>query len=196
MSAALEAYAAVSGLQILYDRPPDSGLRSPGAKGRLTPQEALAKLLAGSGLEARFSAGGDVLLAPLGAGGPPAAVGPEPAKGPLLELDTLEVEATPIVASQAAVPPTWPLYGGVVQQAVRSALRADRRTALGDYSTVLRLWIAPSGRIVQTAPAISTGDADRDALLGQVLKNLLLPAPPPEGMPQPVTIRVQSSPLR
>ncbi|AYV48148.1 hypothetical protein CFHF_23740 [Caulobacter flavus] len=191
LSTAVEAYAAASGLQVLYDRPPDRSARSTGVKGLLTRREALERLLAGSGMKGRFSADGDVLLAPIGTAAAAPVERPR-AEAPLLELDTLQVEA-PLLPAHVSPPATWPLYGSVIQQTVQRALRADRRTALGDYSSVLRLWVTPAGRIAQVAPAVSSGDPARDTLLSEVLAGLMLPSPPPQGMPQPITIRVRSS---
>jgi iron complex outermembrane receptor protein len=55
LDAALAAFAAASGIQLLYNSAATSGLRSPGVSGTLTPEEALRTLLAGTGLGPRFT---------------------------------------------------------------------------------------------------------------------------------------------
>lgn len=52
---ALEAYTAVTGLQILYEPAVTRGRRSTAVNGTLTPEAALSVLLAGSGLDGRRS---------------------------------------------------------------------------------------------------------------------------------------------
>ncbi|MBK9519611.1 MAG: TonB-dependent receptor [Anaeromyxobacter sp.] len=53
---ALEALASQAGLQLLFAPGDLAGLQSPGVSGALTPQEALTRLLAGTGLTFAFTA--------------------------------------------------------------------------------------------------------------------------------------------
>jgi len=55
LDSALAAYAAATGVQVLYDSRITSGLQSPGVSGPLAPEEALRRLVAGSGLLVRFT---------------------------------------------------------------------------------------------------------------------------------------------
>ncbi|HKU97356.1 MAG TPA: TonB-dependent receptor [Vineibacter sp.] len=55
LDSALAAYAAATGVQVLYDSRLTAGLQSAGVSGNLGPQEALTRLVAGSGLLARFT---------------------------------------------------------------------------------------------------------------------------------------------
>lgn len=55
LDSALAAYAAATGVQVLYDSRVTSGLQSPGVSGPLAPEEALRRLVAGSGLLVRFT---------------------------------------------------------------------------------------------------------------------------------------------
>lgn len=55
LDAALVAFGAASGMQLLYDSALTANLRSPGVNGLLTPREALSRLLAGTGLVPRFT---------------------------------------------------------------------------------------------------------------------------------------------
>ncbi|TXL72998.1 TonB-dependent receptor [Vineibacter terrae] len=55
LDSALAAYAAATGVQVLYDSRITSGLRSGGVTGPLAPEEALRRLVAGTGLLVRFT---------------------------------------------------------------------------------------------------------------------------------------------
>ena len=55
LTAALNSFADASQIQLVYDASVTRGLSSPGLDGRYTPSQALARLLAGSGLDWRFA---------------------------------------------------------------------------------------------------------------------------------------------
>jgi iron complex outermembrane receptor protein len=55
LTPALNQYAAQSGLQILFDANLAAGRHTQGARGNLTPHQALSQLLAGTGLAYRFT---------------------------------------------------------------------------------------------------------------------------------------------
>ncbi|WP_250152466.1 TonB-dependent receptor domain-containing protein [Ancylobacter radicis] len=55
VASALAAFGATSGVQIVYDSAIARGLTSPGVSGTRTPEQALAALLAGTGLNGRFT---------------------------------------------------------------------------------------------------------------------------------------------
>lgn len=55
LGAALEVFAAASGVQVLYDSGLTAGRSSPGVSGALASEAALARLLAGTGLRGRFT---------------------------------------------------------------------------------------------------------------------------------------------
>lgn len=56
LDTALTRFGATSGIQVLYNASLTKGLRSPGASGNLSPQAAIAQLLAGTGLTFNFTA--------------------------------------------------------------------------------------------------------------------------------------------
>lgn len=61
------------------------------------------------------------------------------------------------------------------------------------YSVSLRLWLAADGRIERFRLDDSTGDADLDKRLTAALQDLgRLSEAPPEGLPQPVRVRIVS----
>ena len=69
---ALSAFAAATGTQLLYSPELAAGRNSPGVSGRMEPSEALRRLLAGTGLTARFTGPGAATLAPAPASAPAA----------------------------------------------------------------------------------------------------------------------------
>ncbi|WP_416193509.1 TonB-dependent siderophore receptor [Nitrobacter sp. TKz-YC01] len=84
---ALNRFADVSQLQLLYSGETTRGLRTRGLNGSYTSQQALAQLLGGTGLTFRFSGGSNVTIERPGA---PVAVGAAPAGA--ISLDTIDVE--------------------------------------------------------------------------------------------------------
>lgn len=64
LKAALDQYAAQTGVQLLYVADDVKALRTPGARGALTEEQALAALLQGSGLQVRRDAGAVLIFRP------------------------------------------------------------------------------------------------------------------------------------
>jgi iron complex outermembrane recepter protein len=62
LTPALNSLAAQTGLQILYDATLAEGKTTAGARGNLTPEQALNALLAGTGVDARFAGSNQVTL--------------------------------------------------------------------------------------------------------------------------------------
>ncbi len=87
LSAALVAFGRQAGVQISYVPSIASGLTTTGVSGSLTPNAALAQLLAGSGLSYRFSGARTVLIEKPGSG---SAAGAAPAGA--ISLDTIDVQ--------------------------------------------------------------------------------------------------------
>jgi len=86
LGAALTAFGERANLQVLYAADLARGVRSPGVSGTYAPEQALARLLAGTGLSYRFTNANTVTIARPGAG----ATGVT-ADG-AIQLDTLNVE--------------------------------------------------------------------------------------------------------
>jgi protein TonB len=63
-----------------------------------------------------------------------------------------------------------------------------------EYRVEVRVWIAKDGRIERAEMAGSSGDARTDALIREGLSRMTaLRGPVPEGLPQPLRVRVTSS---
>lgn len=193
LSAAIEAYALATGVQVLYDRPPSDAQRSPGVTGLRTREAALDALLAGTGLHAVFTHRNTVVLRPDEERPAARDFGPPPTDEAVLPLDTLEVRGEATIPPAAGQSLDLRLYGGVVGSAVHQALLADRLTASGRYRVTLKLWIAPSGA-VERVVAGSSGDRERDLAIATVVRQVVIDPPPPAGLPQPVVLVVRSRP--
>lgn len=92
LGSAITRFGEASGLQVLYPSDLVRGKQTPGVSGTYTPNEALARLLAGSGLTYRYTAANTVTLAEVVSPVPssaPAAGSPEGA----VVLDTVVVTA-------------------------------------------------------------------------------------------------------
>jgi hypothetical protein len=189
LSSALEAFAAASGVQVLYDRPAGGEPRSPGVVGSMTKQAALQLLLRGTGLAARFDNSNDIVLGPISADvSATETSGPPPIGVPMLALDTLEVGSI----SQQSDTLDQQIYVGLIRSTIRLALQSDRRTSSGDYAVTLRLWIAPSGQILRTSLSLPSGDTDRDAAILSILQRVTISGQAPPGMAQPVVVGIHS----
>ena len=98
---ALVQFGYQSGLQVVADGGLTASVRSPGVTGTLPPAEALARLLAGTGLVYRFTNATTVALERPGASGAPGA----------LHLDPVQVQGYS-VPSQAMIDNIPPPYAG------------------------------------------------------------------------------------
>jgi len=84
-------------------------------------------------------------------------------------------------------------YGRVIQREIQAFLAGKTELRSGDYSVTVRLWLDADGRVNRSELAGSTGDARIDAALKLAFSGgLKLRQPPPEGLPQPVKLRISS----
>lgn len=164
LDAALAAYAQTTGMAVLVASRVTAGRRAAAVQGWYAPQDALSRLLAGTGLQARYSSATAFTLV-------------EPAARPS--------------GPDGDRPATVPLaYAGVLQRTVTRALCQWRGAEFGRYRAALQLWIGRNGVVGRAAPLAGTGDARRDAALTGLMTGLVMDAPPPAGLPQPVLIRL------
>lgn len=180
--AALEVYSVVTDVQVLYDSRLASGRQSTAVQGMFTPDAALQRLLEGTGLTIQYTSSNDVVLTR------PSATSPytssSPARGPVLALDTLHVEA----AADAGDESDFRAYAGIVQADIQDALHRDSGSRLGSYRIGMKLWVNQSGAIRRAEIVRSTGDPERDLAISRVLREVKISKAPPTGMPQPMAI--------
>ncbi|MFY3138398.1 STN domain-containing protein [Achromobacter xylosoxidans] len=165
LDAALAAYTQATGMAVLVTSRVTAGRQGAAVRGRLAPREALRRLLAGTGLQARYTSASAFTLVEATA---PAAAARAPADG----------------AATGAVT----RYAGVLQNTVTRALCQWTGAQFGRYRASLQLWIGRNGVVRQARVLAGTGDARRDEALTAVLSGLIMDTPPPADLPQPVTL--------
>jgi TonB family protein len=140
-------------------------ISSNAVKGMLSPREALARMISGTGLEVRVT--GDlsaIIVRNVSAGLRSTAFGKD-------ERD----------------------YDAVLQNMVMTKLCQDAVTRPGQYRAALDLWVTSFGRVEWADLLNSTGDPVRDRRIVTAL-NGLRPVPPPAGLAQPTTMLVLPGP--
>ncbi|WP_425105137.1 TonB-dependent receptor domain-containing protein [Ancylobacter sp.] len=99
VSGALAAFGAASGVQIVYDSAVARGLTSPGARGARSAEQALAELLAGTGLNWRFTSPRSVTIeAPASSSTASVVVGED-----MIELDAITISGEKLTRDLANV---------------------------------------------------------------------------------------------
>jgi TonB family protein len=193
LTSALEAFTGASGVQLLYDAALAAGRRSPGVTGEKSPEDALAAILAGSGLQATFVRSNAVYIYPArdsgaapggGDGRGPGA----PSPGAVMALGVLHVEAPALTIGH----PRYDRYAAALQAGVQEALETAPAARHGSWSTAAELQLNADGAVRKARLISSTGDAKIDAVVLAVLSAARLP-PPPDGLPQPVTVRISAA---
>jgi hypothetical protein len=171
---ALSIYSAATNLEILVDGGLVSGRRSGPVEGVFSAEAALRALLAGTGLEVRYTGVATFTLTPA------------PARPAL--VDPL---AAPWLISPA---PADSDYSAALQTAVIGVLCRQAETRPGSYRAAIQLWISPAGAVLHSMLLGSTGNSGRDAALARALAALRVDADRPPGLPQPVTVLIAPLP--
>jgi len=169
---ALAAFSVSTGLQMLYDSSLAAGRRSSPVSGAMQPREALVLMLAGTGLTARFTSAGAVVIY----AGSASAV----------TLNPITATAAPVVG-RAGVNAEARAYAEAVQRQTVEALRQDVGLSGGDYALSVRLWVSEQGAARRVEILRGSGDAGRDADFMALASGLRFPVPPPD-LPQPMRI--------
>jgi hypothetical protein len=163
LASALEAYARISGREVLYDGALAEGLHSNAVKGAYAPVEGLRLLLAGTGLSAQFEDDDFFVLSPA-----------RPT-----ESQAYGVDATELAFQRR--------YFARLQETLRAVFCQNGEILPGRYRVAARLWIGPSGDVEQEKRLASTGDAELDHNVDDALRRIKLGSPP-AGLEQPITI--------
>lgn len=169
---ALAAFSVSTGLQMLYDSSLAAGRRSSPVSGAMQPREALVLMLAGTGLTARFTSAGAVVIY----AGSTSAV----------TLNPITATAAPVVG-RAGVNAEARAYAEAVQRQTIEALRQDAGLSGGDYALSVRLWVSEQGAARRVEILRGSSDAGRDADFMALASGLRFPVPPPD-LPQPMRI--------
>ncbi|CRM75394.1 TonB family protein [Pseudomonas sp. 52 E 6] len=163
---ALQAYSRATGMAVLVDRELTRGRRSIGVRGRFTAQEALAMLLTGSGLMARY------------------------ARNDAFTLQTPQVSQPPPTQGAAArsVARINNSYATALQHAIETSLCRSPLTRPGSFRALVQIWVNPDGVIEHSRLVSSTGDEQRDEALVRSLSAARVERPAPSSLRQPVTL--------
>jgi hypothetical protein len=170
---ALYAFSTATEVQVLVDARLIKGIWSRPVRGVLGREEALRRLLAGTGLEARYTTPTMFTLAVIPGGG---------GKGVVAAVSEPEAWPADVVREHER-------YSSAVQVAVARALCRDDDTRPGDYRIAVRLWIAPSGAVLRSALLGTTDDRARDGALSRKFGALRFERPP-RLLPQPITLLI------
>lgn len=100
LATALNAFGRQAGLQVSVDAAIARGVQAPAVSGTMTPEQALQRLLAGTGIQAQFNRDGGVLL-----------TRPPGDSSGALQLDPVRVQGAPVPA-QAIIDNIPPPYAG------------------------------------------------------------------------------------
>ncbi|HTV33517.1 MAG TPA: TonB family protein [Methylocella sp.] len=85
----------------------------------------------------------------------------------------------------------WGWYASMVQQQIQAALHANERTRYAVMQVQVRLWVDASGHVSRSQLVSSSGNAEIDAAIRNViLPNITLREPPPKDMPMPIVARI------
>ncbi len=82
-------------------------------------------------------------------------------------------------------------YAGAVQSSLQRALQRDERTRRGAWRVTVRIWVGPGGQVTRLQVVGTTGSAERDNAIQQVLTGVTVQAPPSD-LPQPIIARIDS----
>jgi hypothetical protein len=172
LSAALEAYSAVTGRLVLYDGHLTVSRVSTEVKGNFAPDIALQLILKNTGLVARYTAQDAFIITPatqMATGRTPSAI----AYAAMLSADTRERA-----------------YYGLVQAGIGAALCGKSQTKPGQYRLALQFWIDGSGNVTRPKLLSSTGDAERDTAIMDIIGHASIGESPPVTLAQPLTMVV------
>ncbi|MGO4703269.1 STN domain-containing protein [Dyella sp. 2RAB6] len=169
LSTAVRAFSDVTGQALLVDERLLVGRVSPGARGEFTPEDALRRLLAGTGLRERYTSDKAFTLMPS------------------VDTDIGVASMVPAASSADTGDTVVASYGAALQSAVEAALCRTPLTHPGEYRLALQVWIDGSGELHRLRLLGSTGSAERDKAVESVLGGLRVDPPPP-GLAQPLTL--------
>lgn len=172
----LEAIGRIAGVAVLADER-YARQSAPALSGRFTIMEALSRLLGGSDLRIRHTDGeAFVVYAPASDGKARDAV----------NAGTL-VAAGDIPGAQAGGG-DFSGYIGRVQKALLRTLCGNAAARPGEYRLALQLRLGDSGRVARMRLLDTTGSDRVDAAVTRAIEGMDVGAPPPAGMPQPVSV--------
>ncbi|WP_454673228.1 STN domain-containing protein [Achromobacter pestifer] len=159
---ALQQYSRLTGDSVLYDTGQTAGKTAPALAGRYTARQALTRLLAGTDLQARYTAPNALMLMP-------------------------EARTPPAPAQPASAADRQQFYGRLQAQ-VLAALCARPALRTGDYRVALRIGLDRRNAL-ENVRVHATGRPDMEAPIREALTGLPVGAPP-AGLGLPATLLI------
>jgi hypothetical protein len=180
---ALEDFSAVSGRQVIYDGAIDLQHRtSPGATGLMSSDAALQALLSGTGVTARYTPSGDIVLSLSGGNSLQRAA---------LGTATLRLPSLHVESSAPAQDNRFRLYNQTLQMELMRVLRKRVPVFRDGFRAGVVLWLGETGIIERAELYHTTGDDARDATICDLFAGLAISQPPPDDMPEPVRVMIR-----
>ncbi|WP_292022483.1 MULTISPECIES: TonB family protein [unclassified Brevundimonas] len=162
---ALTRFGASTGFQLLYDASLALGRRSTAVEGVMEPRQALMRLLDGTGLSARFTSRGAVVIYATSA-------------STAVALKPITAVAAPLVGRRDDG--AMRAYADRARLHVAEAVRRDPELTRSDAVVRLRLRVDAEGRVSDVALQEGAGDAAWDARFLALVSGLRFEVPPPE----------------
>lgn len=181
LDTALTLYFRATGVQLLYDSSITANRRSSPIKGRFAPREALAILLRGTGLVARYSRASAAVLTTPERDGAPIAV----PLGRVVVREKIRPARASMVDRLA--------YYGQLESTLEAHLREDSRTRRLAFAVAVALEVNDTGHISAVKVQRSSGSSRTDRLILETLSGRAV-MPPPEGIAQPLLIALRGRP--
>ncbi|WPH17937.1 secretin and TonB N-terminal domain-containing protein [Variovorax paradoxus] len=169
----LSVFGRITGHSVLVASSLTAGREAAAVHGDFTPREALQRMLAGTGLAARYTGSDALTLVPVPAAEAEPSGGGNAAKAGGAASETARAEAR---------------FAAVLQASITRVLCIVQPDAFGRYRLGIQLWIDPVGDVSDARLLQGSGLAPRDAAVLASLRAMALDVPPPPGMAQPVTI--------
>ncbi|HVC59318.1 MAG TPA: TonB family protein [Acetobacteraceae bacterium] len=88
----------------------------------------------------------------------------------------------------------WQLYAGTIRSQVQGVLRQDDKTRFGRWQVAVKIWLSATGTVIRADIVNSSGDPAVDSAIRRDLDGLGVGQAPPQGMPQPVHLRIAAEP--
>lgn len=164
---ALQKYSSLTGRSVIYDSDQTRGRYSSALRGQYALDDALGRLIAGSGMEISYATPRAVSLI----------IAPSAQSG--------RFAIAPSTASRSA----RQRYYGRLQAKLRHLLCADPALEAGAYRLVLQFRITPTPPSVDLLHVIASGRPELEPMILAALHGQALDAPPP-GFGQPVTLLI------
>lgn len=190
---ALKAFATVSGVSVIYGQSVPGEQRSTALDGTFPAPVALSRLLEGTGLKARFTSATSALIHPeeqsVDSSTTPSVTG---ATLPSLQLDMLEVNASPIIGRPS--PGAWNAYAQRVQAEILDRIIRDGAYEGRRLRIVARVRVNASGRITEIERVHPSADQTWERIQ-KLLVGTLLSTPPPSDFSGSLRFEFEADPL-